>query len=375
MNATTQNSAPETNLMAAHRQWADRPADERFGSLEALHGACRAERLSNKAAGFTWGNVEVGLDTEGDVVLAGNNGGFAKLSAWSFGQLASKLSAPRSYLSRLPAELAAECLNHGLGQLTEDERNAEGRLLLRRDGAVPTIRAITSPSYTRIWNDDLCQRVADIGGNWKLPMQYEGGKWSAPLVPGGAYVGDRDLFLFMIDDTKRIDDGSAEGLSRGFFLWNSEVGAKSFGVSTFLYRHVCGNNIVWGASRVVESRVRHVGEANTKAFAELALALNDYANASVVEDEAAIARARTMLLGGDEETTVAQVVKVTQCSAKLAAESFKLGSQWAEVDGSPTTLWGMVNAVTRYAQLSQWTEDRVEVDGVAQRLFARVLAA
>ena len=364
------------NLLTAHHQWANRPADERFGSLAALHSRCVEQRETSKVAEADWTKLEAGLDPSGDLVLCGEGGGVAKMSNWSFGQLAAKLGAPGRYLSKLSAPLAAECLNEGFDALKRSGGDASPASLLldTSAGGTPVIRGITSPAYKRVWNAEITERVADIGGNWKLPMQYEGGNWSGPLVPGGAYVGDRDFFLFMVDESKRIADGSGEGLSRGFFIGNSDVGSSAFWITEFLYRHVCGNNIVWGASKLTETRIRHVGTADVKAFAGIKLALSEYAESSVSETEAAIKRAQTFLLGTDEKSTVEQVVKVTGSSQKLAKESYALASQYAEVDGNPTTLWGMVNGITRYSQLSKWTDERVEIDGIGQKLFARVLS-
>ena len=72
----------------------------------------------------------------------------------------------------------------------------------------------------------------------------------------GLYASDRDVFMFLIDEDHPIEVRN-ERLSRGLFIWNSEVGKSSFGLTTFLYRYVCGNHIVWGAENVKEIRIRH----------------------------------------------------------------------------------------------------------------------
>lgn len=362
----------DTNLLAAHRQWASRPADERFQSVEALLNNARASRANGRPAAAKWGELEVALTSAGAPVLVGKSGGHAALSNWAFRQLASRVGAPARYLEKLPADLASDCLNAGIAGLSDPE--AEARLLLDGSTGRPTVRALTSDSYSRIWDADIIERLSALGGGWKLPLGYANGQWGAELVPSGAYRGDRDFFLFLVNEDRKVNDGSAEGLSRGFFVWNSEVGAKTFGVSTFLYRHVCGNNIVWGASQVAEARLRHVGDASAKAFAELDRLLQKYADAPVAADEAAIAKAQAFSLGTDEETVVEKVVALTGTTAKLARESYRLGETWASVDSHPSTGWGAVNAITRYAQLSQWADERVEVEGVAAKLMGRIVA-
>jgi hypothetical protein len=60
---------------------------------------------------------------------------------------------------------------------------------------------------------------------------------------------------------------------------------------TFLYQYVCGNHIVWGAKDVKELRIRHIGNADQRAFAELNVRLVEYADGAASEDEMLIKRA------------------------------------------------------------------------------------
>ena len=52
------------------------------------------------------------------------------------------------------------------------------------------------------------------------------------------YASDRDVFLFLVDDMNPIEagtlpDGSPDLFFRGFYCWNSEVGAKTLGIASF----------------------------------------------------------------------------------------------------------------------------------------------
>ena len=54
----------------------------------------------------------------------------------------------------------------------------------------------------------------------------------------GLYCGEQDLFCFLIDPTGWAEiDG--EAFAPGFFVWNSEVGKRSVGISTFWFQAVC----------------------------------------------------------------------------------------------------------------------------------------
>src|SRR5262249_34050953 len=114
-----------------------------------------------------------------------------------------------------------------------------------------TVHAITSQRDARVHHDELAGRVLDLIAahpSWHLPLGYKDRVYGAELVPSGAYLGDRDLFLFLVDESRSLDDPtdrSQAGLFRGFILRNSDVGAAALTLDVFLYRAVCGNNIIW----------------------------------------------------------------------------------------------------------------------------------
>jgi hypothetical protein len=41
---------------------------------------------------------------------------------------------------------------------------------------------------------------------WHLPLGYKDGEFGAEKVPSGAYLGDRDMFLFRVDGNRDLDD-------------------------------------------------------------------------------------------------------------------------------------------------------------------------
>ena len=124
------------------------------------------------------------------------------------------------------------------------------------------LRAVTSDRYERVWDADVYDQV----DRWLLPNGF------IPAVPtintdaqGTNILGntkpalfrsDRDSFAFFYGDKSPGDDGFG-GLRRGVVVYNSEVGAKSFGFSTFYFREVCANFLIWDATGVKARRARH----------------------------------------------------------------------------------------------------------------------
>lgn len=347
-------------LTRASTEWSRRPPDERYSSLADLHvAACRDKTMAREAGSDVRKMRAVAAGANG-VRLIGSAGSSAEFTHWSFGQLAGKAKAPAAYLRTLPAPLVADCLNHGLDAVRDAD--AEARLLINVDEAgALKLRAFTSDRYARIWNRDITERLLELEaiGPWQpAPAAFDGSR--------GLYLGDRDMFAFMVDNSRRIFEsrGVGEGLSRGFFVWNSEVGATTFGIQTFLYEYVCGNHRVWGVSDVKEIRLRHVGGANAKAFEKLAIDLKLYADASAKDDEAKIETAMACELGKDKDEVLDRIfnLRVGDLSLRMIGQAYDLAEQRVEWYGNPRSVWGITGALTEIARDLPNANDRAALE-------------
>lgn len=359
-----------TVLMNATRQWSSRPADERYASLATMHAQAVANRNMAAHAKVPMKSLHVVADGD-DVLLNGSTGTRAKLTHWAFGQLCGKAAAPASYLRELPAPLAADCLNNGLASIESSDNAA---IMFARGDTTPaggygelTARAILSEQYTRIWNCDVTQRLVELEqrGPWQpAPAAFDGSR--------GLYLGDRDMFGFMVDNNRRIfETDKGGGLSRGFFCWNSEVGAASFGVMTFLYEYVCGNHRVWGTSDVREIRIRHVGAADQTAFHKLAVELRRYAESSAADDEAKVIAARNYQIAATKDEVLDTVfgLRIPQLSMKTIEAGYDLAEQRVDWYGSPRTAWGLAGGITEIARDLPNASERVALDRAATKIM------
>lgn len=356
----------KNTIMNASNEWSKRPADERFNSLEALHEDAMNDR--KRSAQATIADMEMkARAVAGEVLLVGNVSE-AKLNNWSFGQLAIRADAPASYLRTLPSELAADCINNGL-------KHSDGlsRLLIKRQdpphSGLPTIGAINSDRYGRIWDADITARLLDLknsGRGWQeAPAAFDGSR--------GMYRGDRDMFAFMVDNDRRIfETGPAGGLSRGFFARNSQVGAAKFCVTTFYYEYVCGNHRIWGAQDIAEISVRHVGEgAAARAFHGLQVKLVEYANKSTADDELRVKSARDYVLGANKDDVLDTVlgIKNIGLSQKLVTSAYELATRETDNYGSPNTVWGFNGGLTQLARDLPNADERLLVDRAAGKIM------
>src|SRR5437879_11836682 len=136
----------------AHREWALRPPDERYASVNALYQAARARRERTEERDIV--TAEFRTEAVDDaLVLHEASDRTAALTHWSFGQLATIASAPPNYLRTLPAAIASNAINYGL------QRQQRERHQLFFENAAPwTVHAVTSPRYARVHHHQLAGR-------------------------------------------------------------------------------------------------------------------------------------------------------------------------------------------------------------------------
>lgn len=363
-------------LFKAHNQWASRPADETFDSVEAMHAACTAYRQVAKTAIVPYSSLRVEAG-DGEIQLVGKTGVPARLTHWAMGQLSQRAGAPAGYLRGLPATLAAQNLNHGLSRRVNDD---QAHLLFHTNGSL-MLRASVTEAYSRVWNSDLTERVLTLlqsEPHWKLPLAYERtagsqgfGGLTGKMVPRGAYASDHDMFLFLVDEKNPIEvAGSDTPMKRGFFLWNSEVGASSLGVQTFLYDYVCGNHIVWNARNVQQLRIRHVGDARTQALHKWRVEVRRFSDSSTSDIKATIASAKAKTLGASKDEVIdlllgKRIPELTRNRLGLAYDA----AERAERYGSPRTVWGMVNGLTEVSQDTPHADTRAQLDRAAGKVL------
>lgn len=360
-----------TVLTSAFTQWSSRPADQRFNSLAALHAAVLAHRNEAGKASVDLRQCDVRaeyVDTNGKTapIIVGPQGQAAQFTHWSFGQLCRTVEAPAAYLRKLLPSLAAENLRAGIAALPSDTE-ASQFLFGSKSDRLMTLRALTSDKYTRIWNSDVTSRLMRLvqqNPEWQeAPEAFDGSR--------GMYASDADMFAFMVNNDRRIFESlPGGGLSRGFFVSNSEVGAGSFVVTTFLYEYVCGNHRVWGAKNVREIRVRHIGNADERAFRGLTIELKKYADRAASDDEKVIASAQRYILGSTKEEVLDKVFGLSGAPRKLLAAAYDVAVAEEEKYGDPHSVWGFNGGLTQVARDLPNASDRVEVERASADIMA-----
>lgn len=368
-------------------EWFSRPDDQRFLSLDELARSVRQRSDRSRTRVVDTASIQVEAsrnDPERLLLMFPGSDAPVAPTHWSFGQLAAQVAAPAAYLRQLPAPLAAINLQYGLSssrsehiKTLETAGDTDGRTQLR---------AVTGPDYGRIFDHELVEAVQRIAGNgtgdtrWKVPGVLD---WSTGIYNPRVdisrdtttlYASDRDVFLFLVDDLNpieagRLPDGSPDLFFRGFYCWNSEVGARTLGIASFYLRAVCQNRNLWGVEDFQEISIRHSKYAANRFAHEAAPALLNFANSSAQPFINGIRQARERIVARSDEDR-SQFLKARGFSRTESNRIIE--TVLAEEGRPPESIFDFVQGITALARTKTHQDVRLDLETRAKRLLDRV---
>ena len=278
-------------------------------------------------------------------------------------QLAEKLKIPYAYFERMRTE-QPELLDRNVNAwLGRDE--GERQLLRTLDGQV---RAVLSERYRRLDNHDLVEHV--LPALQALPeARFE----SVELT-------ETRLYLKVVSPRIQFEVAPGDVVQAGVVVSNSEVGCGMLSVQPLVFRLVCRNGLIASDKTL---RKQHVGraleseQASGVVFKDDTLQADDRAFFLRVRDvvEAAVSEATLRAVGEKLRSTreirlrddpVKSVEVLTQRHALTEGE--RAGVLRSLVEGADLTGYGLVNAVTRYAQQVENYDRATEMEALGGRL-------
>ncbi|UFW82446.1 DUF932 domain-containing protein [Rhizobium sp. SU303] len=395
MNTTLSNSSPvssgfKVDISRGQRigrvssEWFSRPDDERYLSLSELHHSVK--RRADQARARTMESSAIRVEATRDnaerleLIVPGDRQPIAP-THWSYGQLCSLVGAPATYMRQVPAPLAVINLQHGLLS-----HRAELVKTLETDDGRVELRAVTGPEYGRIWDHELVAAVMKIAGDgtgdtmWKVPGLLD---WASmthnPFVDitkdtTTLYASDRDVFVFLVDDTHpieagRLPNGEPDLFFRGFYAWNSEVGSKTLGIASFYLRAVCANRNIWGSENFEEISIRHSKFAAERFAHEAAPALTSFANSSPAAFVAGIRVARERIVARNDEDR--QTFLRRRGFSKNETGKI-IETVLSEEGRPPESIFDFVQGITALARDKTHQDARLELEGKAKKLLEQV---
>lgn len=383
------------NLMAANRQWATRPSDQRFMTIDEMisdateqrgrmhEQTVKASRLRFRADGSE-GLVMDGLAAP----VALNNFAAKQFISGRLGYM------PSAVQGRLSGATAAIVLNEQLDHHVDPE--SEIQFLIENCPELNIAHSATSGKYKRVWDEEILpyfklleragyrppptRPVHDGQAGTRKARADEVGMWGNAgvqikegddIAPGNLYRSDRDMFVFMANPNSATDDGGGNSLLRGVIGYNSQVGDRSCGLMSFAMQSVCGNAIIWGVQDIVSFKFKHMGEVRSRVIESLTKFVD--APAQTWDRELrVIDRMRANKIGSTREMVTDNVYNMRLDNAltqKVITAAYDNAARHEDHDGDPNSWYGMVNAITRFSQTLPNTNSRLTLDTAAGKMF------
>ncbi|WP_306120644.1 MULTISPECIES: DUF932 domain-containing protein [unclassified Roseitalea] len=362
-------------------EWFSRPDDEKYLSLSDLYASVKGRAARSKTRTVESAAIRVEAhrdDPEKLALVLPDAEAPVAPTHWSFGQLASLVGAPAAYLRQLPAPLAGINLQYGL-----TNHRAEQVKTMEVANGRTELRAVTGPDYGRIYDHELVSAVQRIAGDgvgdtrWKVPgvLDWSTGVYN-PMVDvtkdtTTLYASDRDVFLFLVDDRNPIEagklpDGSPDLFFRGFYCWNSEVGAKTLGIASFYLRAVCQNRNLWGVEDFQEISIRHSKYAANRFAHEAAPALANFADSSPQPFIQGIRSARERIVArtDDDRTDFLRKRGFSKAETGKIVETVL-----AEEGRPPESVFDFVQGITAVARSKPQQDARLIMETRARKLL------
>lgn len=180
-------------------------------------------------------------------------------------------------------------------------------------------------------------------------------------IDDGIGLSSKSLLSHLEKTLPNRRDGKSGDMARGFFVWNSEVGATTFGIATFLFDYVCCNRIVWGAQQYAEIKIKHTASAADRWLEEVVPAIENYANSSTLNITAAIAEAKQKRIDNVDDFLASRFTK-SQANAIKAAHM-------SDEDRPIETLWDASTGITAYARGISYQDERVKLEREAGKVL------
>ena len=278
-------------------------------------------------------------------------------------QLGTFTEIPAAYYNKMLTEhpsLLVQNLNEWI------HRKADQRMIRTLYG---TARAFLSNRYRRIDNMQIAEIV--------LPelQKIEGAIFES------CQLTDSRMYLKVVNPRLQAEVAPGDIVQSGVIISNSEVGQGSVSIQPLIYRLVCSNGMVVNDAKA--SR-RHVGrqnelDGNVELYASDTLEAMDTAFIKQIRDTVAAAVDQTrfdkvidlMKDAKDAKLNTQDIPNLVQLTGQKfgITESERGGVLQHLIEGNDLSLYGLSNAVTRYAQDVESYDRSTELEGVGYKIL------
>jgi hypothetical protein len=309
----------------------------------------------------TGGTTSITVETPDGVKSFGTTDAFRR-------QLADKLKIPFAYFERMRTE-QPDLLDRNVDTWLHDE--PEQRLVRTLDGQA---RAFLSDRYRRLDNYDLLQHVFPI-----LRQLPDARFDSVELTPSRMY-------LKVVTPRVQFEMQPGDIVQAGVVVSNSEIGQGMLSVQQLIFRCKCRNGLIVPDRALRKTHVGRLAEASSDEvtlFKDDTLAADDQAFFLKVRDvvQAAVSEATFVAAAEKMRRTLGIQIKGDPVKAVevlstryLFNEQERAGVLRSLIAEADLTGYGLVNAVTGYAQEVDDYDRSTELEAVAGRMIEQTNA-
>lgn len=382
--AATQGSVDNS----VSKQWASRPDDEKYLDLYSMRNAIEARFKNCRTIEAQASDIGISDNMQ----LMVGDADYLNLNNWTFTQLCNLANVPVEYIKRIAnddnLQLVASNIQHGISK-----RKSDGIKALY-NAETNELRALNSATYGRIWDYQVIDQVIKIAGNginetqWKVPGQID---WSDnngvtvaynPFVDvtketTTLYASDRDCYIFLVDDTHSIEvgklsNGEPDLMFRGFYVWNSEVGGTTFGISTMLMRGVCQNRNIWGVEGKTNLQFRHSVKAPDKFMQQAFPMLAAYSMSPTIGIVSKVRNAKATIIAKEDEERNSFLLGKVKLPQGIVDRVLAKCIQ--EEQKPMESVWDAVQGMTAVARGLRHQDARLDLESKAGALMERIAA-
>jgi len=363
-----------------------RPADNNFESMDALLETAKEEmnqsrtlKVQGSKVKFSASNGGFNIDIEGQNPLP--------LTNYSLTQIAGMAKIPAVVLERLHKKERDDLVVDNLDTLFPNRRS-ETKFVLVRDtydefeGIESVARAVNGGAYSRLWDFEVFSEMEDFllteGFTPMLP-EIKAEAMRNGLMHGlntGLFRGDQCSFgFFFAPENLEDDSDNLGGLKPGMMVWNSEVGARSFGFHTFYYHEMSGSIIIWTPANHKRKRFVHRGNI-TKAFKEYISTLEDVSKnfkQRYTDDLNTFDTAAYTPFALDDNAAIERLNKQFKMSANSAKAAISAAKLRQNLYGMPLSVWNVALGICAEAGKTGRAEALVDDSMVATKMMRTIL--
>ena len=284
-------------------------------------------------------------------------------------------------MAKLDSDVVRRLQFHGRNDLAIDNLNtlfpnSLGDIKIMLLDGKKNIRALNGADYSRLWDYEMFNQVNQcLIPNGFIPAVAVHG-CGALLAPGrtALFRGDQTSFGFFFTDEKEVNDNLG-GLRQGLMVWNSEVGARSFGFSTFYFRQDSGTFLIWDVQGEKRKRFVHRGNIR-KGFREYMSVIREFsrdANTRREEDLATFNNAANTPFAASNDEAVEKLNKLFDMPKSYAEAVVKASYLPQNASGPVLSVWRISLGIAYEAAQTSRAENMVDDSSVATRVIRRMV--